>query len=144
MFGVVEWLHMAQDINLWHAIANTVMNFGFCKTRRISWPYDHTSIFSSSTLLHADSRLGYPESVMEKWESTSISNISNQSHFLLLLKNRNTGHITFQKKSEPIRYFKKSVGTIVFVNNSEAKQTTERGNLMSKQAMRDNTICIQL
>jgi hypothetical protein len=33
---VVGWIHLAQDRNLWWALANMVMNFGFHKMLGIS------------------------------------------------------------------------------------------------------------
>ena len=33
--GVVDWIHLAKDRNMWRAIVNTVMNLGFHKMRGI-------------------------------------------------------------------------------------------------------------
>jgi hypothetical protein len=58
-FGVVNWIHLAQDTDRWRDFVNTAMNLWFHKRWEISWLAEHTSSFSRRTLLHGVGLVGY-------------------------------------------------------------------------------------
>jgi hypothetical protein len=43
-----DWIHLTQDWTQWVAVVNTMMNFGFCRRRGISWAMDSCQLMNKT------------------------------------------------------------------------------------------------